>query len=112
MIVGSKDINFVKLKAACNSKDGLVKFAEELVPTPLRHLGIVVANQRYFVALQVRAIPSFPWKKRKELCEALLSGIRIGGVPDVIYDYSDILLAIDRDMFQQYMEEEERRAEG
>lgn len=37
---------------------------------------------------------------------------RINGVPDTIYDYSDLLLAIDSEAFERYLREEDQRAEG
>ena len=46
------------------------------------------------------------------MCEHLLKGARIKGVPDAFYDYSDILMAIDRDAFERYLREEDLRAKG
>lgn len=113
MIVGCKDIDFTELKRACRSEESLLRFTIGLVPTPLQHICEIVDNQKYFVALQVRSIQSITWQKRKDLCESLLQGVRIKGLPDAIYDYSDLLLAIDRDAFKRYLrEEEERRAQG
>lgn len=112
MIVGRKDIDFTKLKLACRSEDSLLRFTGDLVPTPLRHIREVVDNQKYLVALHVRSMQSLPWQKRKDLCEHLLHGARIKGVPDTIYDYSDLLLAIDSEAFERYLREEDQRAEG
>lgn len=112
MIVGCKDIDFVELKHACRSEDSLLRFTLGLVPTPLRHIREIVDNQKYFVALQVRSIQSLTWQKRKDLCESLLHGARIKGVPDALYDYSDLLLAIDRVAFERYLQEEDKRAQG
>lgn len=113
MIVGCKDIKFADLKRACVNDETLIKFAVGLVPTPLQHLPAIVDNQKYLVALQVRTIQSLPWKRKKDLCESLLQGVKVKGVPDTIYDYADILLAIDSELFSQYLEEEDRRnAEG
>ena len=105
MIVGRKDIDFTKLKLACRSEDSLLRFTVDLVPTPLRHI-------REVVALHVRSLQSLPWQKRKDLCEHLLHGARIKGVPDTLYDYSDLLLAIDSEAFERYLREEDQRAEG
>jgi len=110
MIVGRKD--FTKLKLACRSEDSLLRFTVDLVPTPLRHIREVVDNQKYLVALHVRSLQSLPWQKRKDLCEHLLHGARIKGVPDTLYDYSDLLLAIDSEAFERYLREEDQRAEG
>ena len=101
MIVGRKDIDFTKLKLACRSEDSLLRFTVDLVPTPLRHIREVV-----------RSLQSLPWQKRKDLCEHLLHGARIKGVPDTLYDYSDLLLAIDSEAFERYLREEDQRAEG
>ena len=110
MIIGSKDVDYSALKAACYSERTLLEFTINLVPTPLRHITAIVDNQKYFVALQVRAIQSMSWHKRKNLCESLLKGARIMGVPDSFYDYSDILLAIDREAFAKYLQEDENCA--
>lgn len=110
MIIGCKVVDIPSLKRACVSVDRLVTYATELVPTPLQHLTQIVDNQKYFVALQVRQLQSLPWRKRKELCEGLLSGIRIKGMPDGFYDYTDILLAIDKEAFVRYLRED-RNAE-
>ena len=112
MIVGRKDIDFTQLRQACRSEDSLLRFAISLVPTPLRHIPAIVDNQKYLVALHVRAIQSMPWQKRKDLCEHLLCGARIKGVPDMLYDYTDLLLAIDVEAFERYLREEEQRVEG
>lgn len=112
MIVGCKDVDFSALKQACRSDTSLQRFTLNLVPTPLRHIPAIIDNQKYFVALQVRSIQSFTWQKRKDLCEALLQGIRIKGVPDALYDYNDILLAIDSRAFEKYLQEERKNAEG
>jgi len=111
MVVGCKNIEFSELKQACKSSETLKQYALDLVPTPLRHIQAIVDNQKYFVALQVRTIQSLPWQTKKTLCESLLCGARVKGVADVIYDYSDILRAIDSELFEQYLEEEDRRAE-
>lgn len=111
MIVGCKDIDFAALKRACRSETSLVRFVVDLVPTPLQHIPAIVDNQKYLVALQVRTIQSFAWQKRKDLCEALLQGVRIKGVSDTLYDYSDILLAIDSRAFAKYLQEERENAE-
>lgn len=111
MIVGCKDIDFTELKRACRSISALRDLALDLVPTPLRHIPAVLDNQKYLIALQVRSVQSFTWQKRKSLCEAILEGVRIKGVPDVFYDYDDILQSIDRDAFKRYLEED-RDAEG
>jgi len=110
MIVGCKNIDFTALKRACANEETLAKFAYNIVPTPLQHLQEVLDNQKYLVALQVRSIQSMPWKRRKQLCESLLKGARIKGVPDAFYDYTDILLSIDCDAFSRYLEEEDRDA--
>lgn len=111
MIIGTKSVDFSALKKACSSVEALQAFTLSLVPTPLRHLESVIDNQKYFVALQVRAIQSLSWKRRKELCEGLLKGARIKGTPYAFYDYSDLLLEIDREAFQRYIREDAARAE-
>ena len=112
MIVGCKYVDFASLKRACYSEDSLLRFTLALVPTPVRHIQEIVDNQKYFIALQVRSMQSLTWQKRKDLCEHLLQGARIKGVPDAFYDYSDILMAIDRDAFERYLREEDLRAKG
>lgn len=106
MIVGTKDIDYSSLKEACKRPEDVVRFAEELVPTPLRHLQEIRYNQRYIVALQVRSIQSFSWKKKQLLCDALLQGVRIKGVVDTLYDYTDLLREIDREAFDRYLKED------
>lgn len=106
MIVGCKDIDFSALKQACRNEDSLLRFTTGLVPAPLRHIPEVIDNQKYLVALQVRSVQSMTWQKRKDLCEALLLGVRIKGVPDALYDYKDLLLAIDNAAFERYLQEE------
>jgi hypothetical protein len=106
MLVGRKEIVFTDLKRACRSSDALQKFALSLVPMPLQHLSDIIGNQKYYVALQVRAIQSLTWKTKKQLCEDLLHGVRVKGIPTVLYDYEDILMAIDREAFARYLEEE------
>lgn len=112
MLVGTKDVNFSDLKASCTNTESLRRFSDSLVPLPLLHLPEVVDNQRYLVALYVRQIKAFPWQRRKDLCEALLNGVHVRGVADYIYDYADILAAINIEKFNQYLEEEMQRADG
>lgn len=112
MIVGKKEIDYSELKSACASPDKLVQFADGLVPTPLRHLREIRDNQRYLVALQVRNIQSFSWKKKQVLCEALLQDVRVKGVVDVLYDYTDLLRVIDREAFTRYLKEDRTDVEG
>lgn len=107
MIIGTKDVNFSALKQACRDEESLRRFVSNLVPSPIAHIPAIVDNQKYFVALQVRSIQSLSWQKRKSLCESLLKGVRVKGVPDSFYDYNDLLLAIDSTAFSRYLEEEE-----
>jgi hypothetical protein len=109
MVVGCKEIDFAALKQACQSEEALVKFAVHLVPSPLRHIPAIISNQKYLVALQVRTIQSLPWQRRKSLCEYLLQDVVVKGIVDSIYDYNDLLMAIDCAAFQKYLEEEEKR---
>lgn len=106
MIIGTKDIKIGELKRACNSEESLIKYACNLVPTPLRHIPEITCNQRYYIALLVRSMNFLTWDRRHRLCEALLRGVKIKGIPDSIYDYQDILLAIDVEAFERYMEED------
>lgn len=113
MVVGCKDLDFSAMKRACRSPDALKAYALEIVPTPLRHIRAIIDNQKYLVALQVRGVASIPWQRRKALCEALLDGAYIRGVPDAVYDYNDLLQIIDVSAFERYLREEElRNAEG
>lgn len=114
MVVGCKDLDFAATKRACKSAETLRAYALDTVPTPLRHIQAIVDNQKYLIALQVRAISSISWQQRKALCEALLEGVFIRGVPDAVYDYNDLLQAIDVSAFERYLreEEEKRNAEG
>ena len=105
MIVGCKDIPLNDLRRACSSHESLLSFALGLVPTPLRHLPQITDNQKYLVALYVRSLQSIDWQKKKYLCENLLMGVSVKGVSDVIYDYTDILAAIDPGAFKRYLEE-------
>lgn len=106
MMIGQKEFKVVELKQACRDVASLSAYAVELVPLPLRHIAAVVDNQKYYIALHVRALKSLTWQKRKDLCEGLLCNVRIKGVPDNFYDYRDILLAIDREAFLRYLKEE------
>lgn len=106
MLVGTKDIQLDSLKAACRSPESLIEYACNLVPTPLRHIPAIVSNQRYYTALLVRSSTPFTWDRKHELCEALLKGVKIKGIPNTLYDYQDILVAIDVEAFERYLKED------
>lgn len=107
MIVGTKTIPLGQLREACNSLSSLVRFAEQLVPKPLRHLSSIAENQKYLVAIVLRDIKSIPYKRRIELCEGLLLGVSVTGVVNVVHDYEDILAEIDTELLYQYLFKEE-----
>lgn len=105
MIVGTKTINMEELSKHTKSHEALEDYALRLVPKYLRHHEAITMNQKYLVALHLRKIESIPYKKRKELCETLLSGIHITGVPTQLYDMSDIVCLIDMDKLMRFLEE-------
>jgi len=98
MIVGSKVISTTDLKRATYSVESLKRFAESLVPKPIRHFPQIVDNQKYLVAIALRTMVSIPFKRRTELCEGLLEGIQVRGVLTTVIDFYDLIMAADTDL--------------
>lgn len=109
MIVGEKYLDLDALKKACVDSTTLINYTLSLIPTPVRHIRAIVDNQRYYVALHVRNFKHIPWYPRMELCNALLSGVRVQGVANELYDYKDLLAAINVETFQKLWEREEQK---
>lgn len=64
-------------------------------------------NQRYFLATIVNGATKQPYVKRKAICDALTCGIQVHGVVNELYDYSDLLLCIDTEMWDALTQREE-----
>jgi hypothetical protein len=95
MIVGTKAIPLDKLRSECRSIDSLRAFSLSLVPRYIQHVTEIVDNQKYLVAMEVRAMVTIPYKRRKELCEGLLEGVVLKGTINTIVDVEDLMASIN-----------------
>lgn len=95
MIVGTKAIPLDKLRSECRSIDSLRAFSLSLVPRYFQHIPEIVDNQKYLVAVEVRALKSLPYAKRKYLSEGLLTGVVIRGTINTLIDSEDILASVN-----------------
>lgn len=95
MIIGSKEIDYVKIKNLCAKPEELLQYCDSLVPAELRHQHAIVMNQRYYVALSIRQIKTLPYIVKKSASEYLLKEVSVTGVINVVYDYNDLLQHCD-----------------
>lgn len=103
MIVGTKRVNLKELAKVAEDKSTLLAYARGLVPIYLQHRQEIVNNQLYLVALYLRTLESIPWYTRKELCEFLLKGVYITGVPNYIVDVKDIRAVTNIEKLKRYI---------
>lgn len=109
MLVGNKHISDKELLNHCTSPAALLSYVNSLIPAQVKHVHQIVANQKYLVATHVRNLTSLPYTKKRALCSALLSGVRVCGVCNELYDYVDLIGSVNTDEWEA-LEDAERRA--
>lgn len=80
MLISTRNIDYDIVTKCVGRPDSLVTYANSLVPIWAHHVNGLVDNQRYYLALHVRKLLNIPYKRRKELYEALVNGISLTGV--------------------------------
>ena len=106
MLVGNKNVNIRELRNACSSPTALEQFAVSLVPEQVRHVRAIVNNQKYYVATMVRDFKSLPYARKQALCSSLLYGVTVCGVCNELFDYNDLLSAVDITLWEKLEEAE------
>lgn len=95
MIVGTKAIPLDKLARECYSVSALNAFSLSMVPRYAQHITEIVDNQKYIIAMEVRALTTLSYQKKKELSEGLLEGVIIRGTINTIVDVEDLFSFIN-----------------
>ena len=109
MIIGNKHIDFGLLRSACVDAETLTKYVVNMVPETIQHIPAIVDNQKYYAALHVRNFTDIPYYRRMELCNELLRGVKVRGTTNELYDYRDLLAAINVDQVVKLWENWERQ---
>ena len=97
MIIYTRDLNFERISALVATPERLRKYARELVPLWAQCFPNIVANQCFYVATQVRAMLSVPYKTRKEAVRVLCEDIRLNGVTTNCTTVQEVLNACNSD---------------
>lgn len=100
MLVGNKAIQDKELRLHCSSVASLLAYVNTLIPAQVRHIPQIVANQKYLVATHVRNLTGLPYARKRSLCAALLEGVRVCGVCNELYDYSDLVGSVDTEVWE------------
>ena len=98
MIIGSTDFDYALLYKNIKDTEAVVRQAEDMVPIWLQFRKDIVANQRYYVATLIRGCQTIPYRKRKELMDALLENIHISGVITTFVPIDTVFNCIDKDL--------------
>lgn len=107
MLVGDKSVTLGNVLRNCRSQQQALDYATSLVPPGLRHVRAIVDNQRYFLATLVNGASKIPYVQRRAICDALTNGIQVHGVVNELYDYGDLLLCLNEDMWNALLKREE-----
>lgn len=108
MLVGTKSITLSEALRNCRTPEQALKYAVECVPLPIRHVRAVVDNQRYLIATIINGAHKVPYVRRKAICDVLTRGVRVQGVVNELFDYSDLLACVDVDMWSKLLQREEQ----
>lgn len=79
-------------------------YATSLVPIWARHMDVLVNNQRYYLAINIRNMLSIPYKQRDELVKILTDNIRIAGVITGFTPITELVDNCDKDKLIQMLE--------
>lgn len=109
MIVGEKNIDWKVIKRCLQSPTSLIHYCDSLIPPALQHVPAIKDNQRYYVALRIRGSKAIPWYHKMEFCKVLTNGIQVKGVMDEVYDYHDIVAAINADEYERCLDADATR---
>lgn len=104
MLVGSTDLNFAEIKKFVGRPLDIVAYATSLVPIWARHMDVLVNNQRYYLAINIRNMLSIPYKQRDELVKILTANIRIAGVITGFTPITELVDNCDKDKLIQMLE--------
>lgn len=104
VLVGSTDLNFAEIKKFVGRPLDIVAYATSLVPIWARHMDVLVNNQRYYLAINIRNMLSIPYKQRDELVKILTANIRIAGVITGFTPITELVDNCDKDKLIQMLE--------
>ena len=97
MVIGESKIDYDVLKSFIGRPAELVVYVESLVPKWARHVPSITYNQRFYVAIHLRAVLTIPYKQRMELVDALVDGISIHGIMSSFTPIEDIINVCNKD---------------
>lgn len=102
MLVGNSKVSVADVEKHCQSTGTFLDFADSLVPEEFKHVQAIIDNQRYLCCLLLRRSTKYPYDKKAEIIENVMSNVSIVGYVNDIEDVSSIYSLVDYKRLEEY----------